>query len=117
MATSRFCRICRNWHDLDEAWPEQCLGHFGHRGESSIQIISDIQPYRAVATDIATGKAPIIGSRAEHRDFLKRNKYVEVGNEFNQGPRHKPIDIDGPGDRARRREDIRQAVREVTGRR
>jgi bifunctional DNA-binding transcriptional regulator/antitoxin component of YhaV-PrlF toxin-antitoxin module len=70
-----------------------------------------------VATDIATGDAPIITSRADHKAFLKRNGYIEVGNEFNNGPRRKPIDIDGPGDRARRREDIRHAIREVTGRR
>lgn len=38
----------------------------------------DIQPYRAVAGDRA-GK--VIGSRAEHREFLKRNRFVEVGNE------------------------------------
>lgn len=38
----------------------------------------DIQPYRAVAGDMA-GKW--IGSRREHKEFLKRNRFVEVGNE------------------------------------
>lgn len=47
----------------------------------SIQIIKDIDPYRAVATDKATGKRPVIGSRREHKEFLKRNNYFEVGTE------------------------------------
>jgi hypothetical protein len=112
MSTSRFCRACKNFHDLDEPWPEACYGHFANRGAASIQIIADIQPYQAIAADVATGKPPPrIGSRREHREFLKRNKYVEVGNEWNK-PRERPtVQIDSP------REDIRRAVREVLGRR
>lgn len=41
------------------------------------QIIRDIDPYRAVAVDVATGSRPNIGSRSEHREFLKRNGYHE----------------------------------------
>jgi hypothetical protein len=45
-------------------------------------IISDIEPYRAVASDVACGgKRPVIGGRRQHREFLQRNGYVEVGNE------------------------------------
>lgn len=46
-----------------------------------LQIVSDIQPYQAVAVDLATGKPPHIGSRRQHKEFLRRNKYVEVGNQ------------------------------------
>ena len=47
-----------------------------------LQIIRDIDPYRPVASDIATGgKRPVIGGRRQHREFLRRNGYVEVGNE------------------------------------
>lgn len=38
----------------------------------------DIQPYMAVAGDMA-GK--YIKSRREHKEFLKRNRFNEVGNE------------------------------------
>jgi hypothetical protein len=41
------------------------------------QIIRDIDPYKAVAVDVATGKRPVIGSRREHKAFLKRNGYHE----------------------------------------
>lgn len=45
--------------------------------KGSINIIRDIDPYQAVAVDVATGKRPKIGSRSEHREFLKRNGYHE----------------------------------------
>lgn len=48
-----------------------------------IQVISDIEPYRTAAADVAKGgKRVVIGSRSEHRDFLRRNGYTEVGNDF-----------------------------------
>lgn len=55
------------------------------RGKSSDlprpMIISDIDPYRAAAADKATGKRPVIGGRRQHREFLGRNGYRELGNE------------------------------------
>lgn len=51
------------------------------RGQG-LQIISDIVPYRPVASDVAAGgKRPVIGGRRQHREFLTRNNYVEVGND------------------------------------
>ncbi len=48
-------------------------------------VISDLQPYRAAGSDIACGgKRPVISGRRQHREFLARNGYVEVGNE--RGP-------------------------------
>jgi hypothetical protein len=44
---------------------------------AGVQIIRDIDPYKAVAVDVATGKRPIIGSRRDHKNFLKRNGYHE----------------------------------------
>lgn len=80
--TIRLCKVCKGWHDLDASWPERCLGHFRAPSGGSIQIIKDIEPYKAVAGDIALGgKNPAIMSRREHREFLKRNRYVEIGNE------------------------------------
>jgi hypothetical protein len=45
-------------------------------------VMGDLSPYRAVAADIETGKCPMITSRSHHREFLKRNNYVELGNEM-----------------------------------
>lgn len=45
-------------------------------------IISDIEPYRAMGADIACGgKRPVINGRRQHREYLSRNGYTEVGND------------------------------------
>jgi len=43
-------------------------------------IMRDIEAYRSVAVDVATGARALIGGRAQHRAFLRRNNYIEVGN-------------------------------------
>lgn len=48
---------------------------------SGLQIIRDIEPYRTVGSDVAVGGQAEIGGRRQHREFLARNGYVEVGNE------------------------------------
>jgi hypothetical protein len=49
---------------------------------TGLQIISDIAPYRTAATDVATGQRAVIGGRRQHREFLRRNGYVELGNDY-----------------------------------
>lgn len=65
--------------------PESHDCKFGTGSEAQLQrvitaaaINPDIRPYRALAGDRA-GKE--IGSRRAHREFLKRNRLVEIGNE------------------------------------
>ena len=71
-------------------------------------IISDIEPYRAIASDIACGgKRPIIGGRRQHREFLRRNGYVEVGNETPRAPSNAPLPRE---QREARVNDIRRAM-------
>lgn len=50
-------------------------------GRSGLQIVRDIESYRPVAADKHTGLRPVIGGRRQHREFLKRNGYIELGNE------------------------------------
>lgn len=49
---------------------------------SAPHVVPDIEPYQAMGNDVATGKCPVITSRSRHREYLKRNGYVEVGNEM-----------------------------------
>lgn len=110
--TIRYCKSCAGWHDLGEAWPDACLSHFA-RGSfewAGPQIIKDIEPYKAVGGDIAlNGKRPAIMGRRQHREFLKRNNYVEVGNEpvkprpVNYGPEITSRDIKQTIDQLRSR--------------
>jgi hypothetical protein len=45
-------------------------------------VQADNTDYISAALDKETGKRVSIRSRAQHREFLARNDYVEVGNEF-----------------------------------
>jgi hypothetical protein len=62
-----------------------------------MQIIRDIEPYRTAASDIACdGKRPVISGRRQHREFLRRNGYVEVGNEVpisGERPQYSKMDV------------------------
>lgn len=77
MARSRFCRCCKDFHDLDQAWPSECYGHFGIQADQSgPQIISDtISPFRSMAD----GK--MYDSKSQYRSDLKARGLIEVGNE------------------------------------
>jgi hypothetical protein len=73
-------------------------------------IISDIEPYRAIASDIACdGKRPMITGRRQHREFLQRNGYVEVGNESGPTRSDMPSARELQADRAH---DIKRAMGE-----
>ena len=49
---------------------------------SGVQIIRDLEPYRTAASDVAhDNKRVVIGGRRQHREFLRRNGYIETGNE------------------------------------
>ena len=43
--------------------------------------------YRAVAAEKDGGERPMIRTKAEHEAFLRRNDYVEVGNDKSMAPR------------------------------
>ena len=63
----------------DHAIPEVCeCGSMMKRELTPLHVNPDIEPYQAVAGDMA-GK--YITSRRKHREFLKRNRLYEVGNE------------------------------------
>ena len=81
-------------------------------------VISDIEPYRAAGSDIACeGKRPVIAGRRQHREFLRRNGYVEVGNDRSPSPSDRPSPREAQADRVN---DIRRAMGDFgsnTGRR
>lgn len=57
--------------------PECCGSPMG-RILSAPMIVGDYEPYKAVAIDKKTGEMPVIGSRKQHQEFLKRNGYRQV---------------------------------------
>lgn len=77
MARSRFCRCCKEFHDLEQSWPEACVGHFGITAHGAgPQIISDtIEPFRSHAD------GNIYSSKSRYRADLRARGLIEVGNE------------------------------------
>ena len=59
-------------------------------------VQADIQPYRPIAVDKETGKVPIINSRKQHREFLRRNDYVEVGSDPIKERKQESTEPDAP---------------------
>jgi len=46
-----------------------------YSSEASYFIMNDIQPYKSQVT------GEVVGSRSQHRELLRRNNLVEIGNE------------------------------------
>ena len=66
-------------YHYDRASGKMIKGRASRKTESpDYYIIDDIQPYEAMAGDMA-GKH--ITSRSQHRDYLRRNQLDEVGSE------------------------------------
>lgn len=107
MPRSRFCRVCKDFHDLDGAWPVECYGHFGVSAEKGPQIISDsIEAFPSMAT------GEVFTSKSKYRQHLRANGYVEVGNDA-QGRTVKAPDL--AAERAQRRQVIRDTYRQLGG--
>jgi hypothetical protein len=89
-----------------------CCGEQSERiyGKCNISYSNSghLYEYKAVAADVASGgKPPVITSKTQHKEFLKRNGYVEVGNETPK-PRA-PVQLDSP------RNEIKKAMQQVLG--
>ena len=82
------CDTCQHEEDvfrriaqIDDLLPVCCTVSM-RRKVCAPFVQGDTPPYQAMAVDKKTGNAPRIEGRAQHREFLRRNGYVEVGNEI-----------------------------------
>ena len=112
-----FCAKCgcffkkwtRGYHEccgikMQELKPARLGGVVAKKANHYIQ--PDIQPYQAMAVDKITGKAPMITSRREHNEFMRRNDFVCIGNEEPTRQKDKGIEVAS-------RQDISDAVDRV----
>ena len=103
MARSRFCRECREFHDLAEPWPGECYGHFGAKGDDAgFYVQSDTtEPFQSMAD----GKT--YDSKSRYRAELKARGLVELGNDQikERRPELPPV-----------RESMRQAMAQLSNR-
>lgn len=90
------CGKCRKVHEVYRSMADcldgpKCCGKKTERFYSgNYRLTMDIEPYMTVAADKQTKERVWIRSRQEHKEFLRRNGYVEIGNEkapFQQGKR------------------------------
>ena len=77
MARSRYCRICSDFHALDMAWPEACLGHFGSVSDGAGPYIQSdtMDPIRSMAD------GRMYDSKSRYRADIRARGLIEVGNE------------------------------------
>jgi hypothetical protein len=73
--------IYRTIAKIDDDLPKHCRKTMTRKIVAPM-VIADAAPYQAIAVDAKTGTTPIIDGRAQHREYLKRNGYVEVGNDI-----------------------------------
>lgn len=93
----RMCKVCGDWHDLDEPWPLKCRGNSSR--SSAPNIISDtMDPLKHMGT------GEVLDSKAKYRQATKASGCVEIGNESIK-PRV-PIKLDS----GKRREDIQKTI-------
>jgi len=97
--TQRMCRVCGEWHDLDEPWPDACVRHFKSAAPYVISDNMDALKHHATG-EIMTSKRAF--SRA-----TRAAGCIELGNEVMK-PRD-PVKLD----RGQRREDIKRAIYEL----
>lgn len=71
--TQRLCKMCGDWHELDQPWPVRCLT--GPEKGSGPQVIRDITSYKSMIN------GQMITSRSQHRTHLKDHGCIEVGND------------------------------------
>ena len=72
---------------------EEWLEKYGEPVEKSHHIIGEFQPYQPVTGDM---EGKWITSRKQHREFLRRNNLVEVGNEKSYFTRYGGKSPDNP---------------------
>lgn len=88
MARSRLCRVCKEFHSFEEAWPDACLGHFAPRGEQATYVRADgMDPIKSQLD----GK--VYDSKSGYYGSLRRANCEIVGNDkagFGPRPEYRP---------------------------
>jgi hypothetical protein len=80
--TLRSCRVCNGWHDIDEPWPNDCLGHFVRYDQArseTHQFPMFIPDHMPAVQSMLDGK--MYDSKSELRKTYKAAGVIEVGND------------------------------------
>lgn len=103
MARSRLCRVCKAFHPLEDAWPLDCLGHFGERPALAPFVRPDgMDPIQSMVS------GQFFDSRSAYYREVRAAGCEIVGNDVNGfGPRpgYQPGDVAA---------DIKRSIQELT---
>lgn len=100
------CECCGQSQDVFRSLSQyndlpDCCGQMMSRRVTAASVIADISPYRSMAT------GEMVMGRRQHREHLKNNGLIEVGNErMDKRPQAEPKGI---------KADIAAAVNKVLG--
>lgn len=98
----RNCDVCaarngvgdpRNWHDLEQPWPSQCMGHYQKRAQKhgdGPTYMPDIQPFKSPID------GHVVNSRREWSMHKQMHGVIEVGNEKMPEKKYEPPPPPGP---------------------
>lgn len=90
MARSRKCRVCPEWHDMDEPWPHACAKHFKNDQEKRSHLAA---PF-IISDDLGSNG---LLNHADGRVYTSKSEYVRavkaagceiVGNEKLPPPKY-----------------------------
>lgn len=98
MPRERLCKVCRQWHDLDQPWPAECAAPTPRRTHlAAPQINFDtMNPVQSMTN------GQFYDSKSALRSEYRRAGVIEVGNEkLNPKPKTDP---------AARKKEIRATV-------
>lgn len=75
---SRKCKMCGGWHRLDQPWPHNCRPEAPKRNQNlkTPQLAPKFEAFRTGALE----SAEVINSRADKREYMKKNDLVEYDN-------------------------------------
>lgn len=93
----RFCRVCRGWHNTDQPWPHNCIGHFG-------EVATRDAPY--VISDTIEIQSMHDGqhytSKSKLRSEYRAHGVEEMGNDRPSPPQAPKSDREGISNELRR---------------
>ncbi|WP_430438992.1 hypothetical protein [Shinella sp.] len=81
MSRQRHCRVCRGYHNVDDAWPYECRAHYKPRGPRSDTIPTPMLALDSMDPLWHPSTGEYLDSKSAFRAVTKAHGGEEVGNE------------------------------------
>ena len=108
MAHLRKCKCCDDWHDLNEPWPDECMGHYRSYGKPNTDLATPLVNSDTIDLVQSQTDGKYYDSKSALRSEYKRAGVVELGNE-----KMKPKEIDRKAHRKSISDSLKRAMAKV----